>query len=144
MKHTYILEEGIWKATGRYCDESQNYIEVSGETQITHDEETWILDGFMELKLVDPITFFNNYSIDPFEPEKDYTFWSSVNPALGKLTGKFMIIGDTILSSYQSEDGQYSGSESLLLIDPKLYRNRGFAFQNKSKLSSWEVDLIKL
>lgn len=143
MNHTYILEEGNWKATGKYYDENQNCVEVSGETQIIHKDEIWILDGFMELKLDDPIKFFNKYSIEPFEPEKDYTFWSSINPALGTLIGKFMIVNDTILSYYQSEDGQYSGSESLVFINSKLYKNRGFAFHKKNKHSSWEVDLVK-
>ena len=143
MKHTYILEEGTWKATGRYYDEYHNCTEISGETQIIHNNEVWILDGYMELKLDDPVKYFNKYTIQPVDPEKDYTFWSSENPALGTLLGKFMFTGDTILSSYHSEDGQYSGSESLILVDPRSYKNRGFAFHNKAKLSSWAVDLYR-
>ena len=50
-------------------------------------------------------------------------------------------LGDTILSAYTSEDGQYSGSESLVFVDKETYQNRGFAFHNRNKLSSWEVDL---
>ncbi len=144
MKHTYILEEGVWKAFGKYYDENQNCIEVSGETNIIHKDDAWILDGFMELKLENPIKFFNKYTIEPFKPDKDYTFWSSINPALGKLAGKFMVVSDTILSSYHSENRQYSGTESLILVGLELYKNRGFAFYNKNKLSSWEVNLSKI
>lgn len=144
MKHSYILEEGIWKASGKYYDENQTCIGISGETKISHKEDTWILDGFMELSLDTPVRFTNRYSIDPIDSTKDFTFWFSINPALGKLLGKFMIIGDTILSSYTSEDGQYSGSESLIFVESELYKNRGFALHNRNKLSSWEVDLNRI
>ena len=98
----------------------------------------------MELAFDTPVKFTNRYSIEPIALGKDFTFWSSTNPALGTLLGKFMIIGDTILSSYTSEDGQYSGSESLIFVDKKTYKNRGFVFHNKKKLSSWKVDLSKI
>jgi hypothetical protein len=144
MKHTYVFKEWNWKASGKYYDESQNCIDVYGEIEIEHHEENWIINGFMELKLDNPVRFYNKYIIEPIGYEKDFTFWSSVNPALGTLLGKFMIIGDTILSSYCSEDGQYSGTESLILVDSQSYKNRGFAFHNKNKLSSWEVEITKV
>jgi hypothetical protein len=117
MKHSYILEEGIWRASGKYYDENQDCMDVSGETKISHEVDSWVLDGFMELSLDMPVRFTNQYSIEPVEKGKDFTFWSSINLALGKLLGKFMIIGDTILSSYTSEDGQYSGSVCLIFVD---------------------------
>ncbi|MGD9202520.1 MAG: hypothetical protein PVI26_13235 [Chitinispirillia bacterium] len=92
-------------------------MDVSGETKISHEVDSWVLDGFMELSLDMPVRFTNQYSIEPVEKGKDFTFWSSINLALGKLLGKFMIIGDTILSSYTSEDGQYSGSVCLIFVD---------------------------
>ena len=141
MKHTYILEEGIWRASGQYWDENQNCINVQGKTEITHNKSNWILDGYMELQLDNPIKFFNKYTIEPVKPERDYTFWTSENPALGTLIGSFMIINDTILSKYQSEDGQYSGVESLIITNSNFYKNRGFAFHNKQKLSSWAIEL---
>ena len=144
MKHSYIFEEGIWSASGRYYDKNQACISLSGKTKISHKNDHWVLDGFMELALDKPVKFTNRYSIEPIASEKDFTFWSSINPALGKLLGKFMIIGDTILSSYASENGLYSGSESLILIDKKTYKNKGFTFRGRNKFSSWEVDLNRM
>lgn len=141
MKHSYIFEEGNWKATGLYFDHTSNVVEVYGETTIKHLKDEWVLDGFMELKIENPVRFFNKYSIVPMPDKKDYTKWTSENPALGKLIGKFMIIGDTILSSYISENGIYSGAESLFRINENKYLNRGFAFNGENKLSSWEVTL---
>jgi hypothetical protein len=143
MKHTYLFEEGLWLASGNYYDENQRCIEITGETRIQHREESWILDGHMELKLDRPITFSNRYTIEPVREGQDYTTWSSVNPALGTILGSFMIVGDTILSSYKSKNGQYSGTESLVFASTAIYRNRGFAFHKNNKLSSWEVDLIR-
>jgi len=144
MKHTYILEEGHWKAKGLYYDDAGHAIEVYGETTIKHLADEWVLDGFMELKIENPVRFYNKYSIVPVPAQKDYTLWASENPALGKLLGKFMIVGDTILSSYISENGLYSGAESLLIIDDTKYLNRGFAFHGEKKLSSWEVTLEQI
>jgi len=42
------------------------------------------------------------------------------------------------LSSYISENGIYSGTESLFKIDESTYLNRGFAFNGENKLSSWK------
>ncbi|SFH41029.1 hypothetical protein SAMN05660649_05108 [Desulfotomaculum arcticum] len=55
-----------------------------------------------------------------------------------------MVIEDTILSTYVSEDGDYSGPESLVKISDNLYKTKGFAFKGNSKLSSWSVELIKV
>lgn len=98
----------------------------------------------MELQIDNPIKFFNKYTIEPIGSGRDFTFWTSTNPALGILAGRFMIVSDTILSSYESEDGQYSGIESLIILDSETYRNRGFAFHNQNKLSSWEVELSRV
>lgn len=67
MKHTYILEEGIWRASAKYYDANQNCIPVIGETKITHNELNWILDGYMELQIDNPIT--SHTIIDP----RDYS-----------------------------------------------------------------------
>lgn len=144
MKHSYILQEASWKAIGVYYDSAGNQFEVYGETAIKHFKDEWVLDGFMEVKLDNPVRFFNKYSITPLPVGKDFTDWTSQNPALGKLIGKFMIIGDTILSSYSSENGLYSGSECLVLLDNGTYHNRGFAFNGDRKLSSWEVTLQRV
>lgn len=57
MRHSYIFEEGNWKAAGLYFDQACNEIEVYGETTIKHLKAEWILDGFMELKTEKPVRF---------------------------------------------------------------------------------------
>lgn len=73
----------------------------------------------------------------------EITNWKSYNPALGELKGIFIIVQDSIMSKYDSADGQYTGYEYLRKIDDLTYENRGFALVNNKKLSSWAVQLKK-
>jgi hypothetical protein len=140
-RHTYLFETGHWKAIGTYFDENGYPLGVVGESSLEITDKVWTLKRYMELQLHEPVKIFNKYYIKPFEDQKDYTTWISENPALGKLKGHFTIVNDSILSLYQSENGKYSGSEVLLYIDEDHYQNWGAAFEEKRKMSSWEVML---
>ena len=71
MGHTYIFKEAKWKAKGKYYDRQLNVTNVVGETVIEHLEEHWILDGFLEVKVDQPIRFFNKYKIEPLQEGRD-------------------------------------------------------------------------
>jgi hypothetical protein len=131
--------EGTWIAKGHYYDENNNIIPVEGGTTITHRDKIWVNEGHMKLLLDNPIELHNRYEIVPFK--KDFTSWRSYNPALGTLIGKFMVVEDTIISTYITENGEYSGSECIIQISDTLYVTKGFAFKGDSKLSSWSVKL---
>ncbi|GBF34963.1 hypothetical protein DCCM_4084 [Desulfocucumis palustris] len=96
----------------------------------------------MKLLLDNPIEFHNKYEITPFN--KEHTGWQSYNPDLGTLIGKFMIIENTIISTYVSQNGEYSGSECLVKTSDAIYKAKGYALKGDEKLSSWSVDLIKV
>lgn len=144
MKHTYLFEEGKWIAKGVYFDEKGESVHVEGETMIVHTDEFWINNGSMKILTDFPVEFFNRYEITPFINGNEITDWKSFNPALGELKGKFLIIQDSIMSKYVSADGQYTGFEYIRKIDDLTYENRGFAFRNDEKLSSWAVQLKKI
>jgi len=144
LKHTFLLEEGKWIARGVYSDEKGEIVQVEGQTTIIHKDEVWINEGSMKVLTNTPVEFFNRYEITPFVHGGEMTDWKSFNPALGELKGKFMIVLDSIMSKYVSEDGQYTGFEYLKKIDDLTYENRGFALKNDEKLSSWAVQLKKI
>lgn len=144
MNHTYLLEEGEWIARGVYSDEKGNIVQVEGHTFISHQDEVWINDGSMKVLTDTPVELFNRYEITPFTDGSEMTTWKSYNPALGVLKGIFLIIEDTIMSKYSTEDGRYTGFEFLKKIDDVTYENRGFALNNNEKLSSWAVELKKI
>lgn len=142
MEHTFLFTEGIWVAKGDYYDEANNRVPVEGKTITTHLDNLWINEGYMELQLEQPVRFENRYEIIPFS--SDFTIWKSFNPALGTLQGKFAIIDDTIVSTYISEDGQYSGVKCVIKISDARYSSKGFAFNGSKKLSSWAVTMEKV
>jgi hypothetical protein len=125
-------------------DENDHLIPLGGEATISHQEGIWFNHSRLRILLENPIEFQSDYKIVPFGPDKDFTTWTSLNPALGRLAGKFVIVDDSILSFFQSEDGQYTGFEYLRKLDESTYTNRGALFQGAQKGSSWIAELRKI
>ncbi|HEY4706176.1 MAG TPA: hypothetical protein VII64_01870 [Thermodesulfobacteriota bacterium] len=140
IRHTFLMEEGYWMATGEFFDQFGEAIPVEGSARVTHGKEFWRSQGVMRLNGQE---IENNYEIRPFEEGKDYTGWTATNPALGKLTGLFVIVDDSIISTISSEDGQISGIEYMVRVSDYHYRSRGFIFRNGEKVSSWAAELVR-
>jgi hypothetical protein len=49
MKHTYLFEEGLWKASGIFVDEKGRKFPVEGEAAIAHYEAVWRNTGWMRV-----------------------------------------------------------------------------------------------
>ena len=145
MKHTFILQEGKWHATGHYFDDQGKAIPIEGSARITHLKQFWLNESRMKLLVEDkPIGIVNDYEITPFEAGSDATVWKSSNPSLGHLYGKFVIAGDSILSICASKDGTYTATEYFVKVTDDHYRNRGAFFRGDQKVSSWDVELRKI
>ncbi|HYA15259.1 MAG TPA: hypothetical protein VEF33_13065 [Syntrophales bacterium] len=129
---------------GHYFDDTDRALPLEGMTRIMHLEAMWINEGEMEIKAADkPIKIYNRYEIVPFREGRHITTWESLNPDLGILQGRFVIVGDTIISTCRSENGDYAGTEIMLNVSDMHYKNRGVLFKGNDKLSSWSVDLRK-
>ena len=139
--HTFLFAECEWDAYGTYWTGDGAAVQVEGHASITHEAEQWLNDGFMRLKLDTPIEFRNRYEVEPFEEGSDWTSWVSWNPDLGVLRGTFVVVGDSIMSAYTSEDGVYSGCETMQQLEAGTYHAWGFALAGGRKLSSWSVVL---
>jgi hypothetical protein len=70
-------------------------------------------------------------------------FWQSQNPAIGKLTGVFFVAGETIMSSFQSSDGGFVGSEHMARLAPHPYQARGLFLQSGALVSAWSMELVR-
>ncbi len=134
--HSYLLPGRPWKASGSYYDENGRAFELIGQSQATQTGGEWVLNASMEVLFETPVRFSNRYSIHLTDAEHTLS-WTSFNPALGQLSGTFSIIGNSIISIYSSENGTYSGSETLMQIDPTTYHNVGVAFHNGVRMSAW-------
>jgi hypothetical protein len=95
----------------------------------------------MRIRTDPPVEIRNVYVIDPFEGNRELSRWTSQNPALGVLLGRFVLVGDSILSVYRSEAGEWAGMEYLKQDGEPLYRNRGALMRGDAKVSSWVVRL---
>ena len=142
--HTFLFEEGLWAARGEYVDGAMNRAALEGETRVTHRPGVWLNEGRMRIDLDGrQVVIENRYRIAPFCEGGDFTSWESDNPALGTLRGRFVVVGDAILSSCTSADGHYTGTEFLLRETPERYVNRGALFSPEGRISSWSVILTR-
>lgn len=145
MKHTFLFEEGVWEIEGTYNDERNRTIVAKGETKVTHKKDNWIVENELNLKREgrEPLSVRNTYTAVPFKENSDYSSWVSDNEYIGKLKGIYVVIGDTIISSYTAEHGDYIGTDVMLMVSEKKYRNRGCLVKGNRKISSWVMELTK-
>lgn len=144
IRHTFLFEEGIWAVSGEYTGQNGATVPVEGSARITHEARVWRNRGVMTL--IQPsgdIEIKNDYEIAPFEDGRDFTAWRAENPALGKLSGLFVVVDDSIISTISSEDGKVSGIEYLRKVSENHYMSRGFIFRGEEKLSSWAAELVR-
>lgn len=83
----------------------------------------------------------NRYEIEPFAEGARSTHWTSTNPAIGALRGRFVLAGDTILSFYASPTGRYRGFESMKKVTDKTYSARGAMLDEDKVMSTWALEL---
>jgi hypothetical protein len=83
----------------------------------------------------------NRYEIEPFSDGARSTHWTSNNPSVGALRGRFVLAGDAILSFYASPTGRYRGFECLKQESEKHYSARGSMLDEDKVLSTWALEL---
>lgn len=141
--HTYLLKPGTWKITGVYHDAGNNPIELTGKTIVEQYNDQWILSRVMELDDPAATRFSRVFRVIPMQNDSDHTTWWSDAPEVGTLMGRFMIVGKTLMSSYQSESRLFSGTEVFEKVSDNKYTTSGFALNGEEKLASWEIILKK-
>lgn len=139
--HTFLFEPARWQATGIFVDPAGLTLPMTGHTIVLHGEEIWSLTGKIHLTGEATVEIVNDYRIVPFQPGELQTTWTSHNPALGTLKGQFILIDDTILSFFESDDHRFRGTEWLRRLDAENYENRGVLFSGERLLSAWAADL---
>jgi hypothetical protein len=138
------LKEGTWRAEGEYRDASGRAAPVAGETTIRHEEKRWLFEGVLRVKGDRPALHHNRYEIEPFSPGARSTHWSSTNPAIGALRGRFVLSGDAILSFYSSPTGKFRGFECIQQRDAGRYSARGTLLEEDKVISTWALELTAL
>lgn len=138
MNFTYLYESGRWFAAGDYYDADDRHFALKGETELIRTDGRWTLGGFLEVQSDPPQRFQNDYVIAQGESPCTLA-WRSFNPAFGTLRGTFELVGNAIVSNYRSEDGVWSGVETMRQLSDDTCDSVGVAYQNGRRLSSWSV-----
>ncbi len=141
--HTFLFEEGKWAAEGEYWDQRGVPIPTTGATRIFHHESVWVVESRLAFIGEESVEFTNAYHANPFQDGQLSTPWVSTNPALGKLFGNYAVVGDSIFSVFESEDGNYKGSVCMLQIDEATYEERGVLFEGDMLISAWALTLTR-
>jgi hypothetical protein len=143
MEHTLFFQERKWTGSGEYIDETGRSIPFEGMARTVHGDDLWFHEVKMTLSPGDgpTLTFENRYDIVPFQKGKVETVWTSSNPSLGFLTGRFVVVNEAILSFCSSENGVFTGHEVLVKIDDTRYGNWGTLFRKHDRISSWSLRL---
>jgi hypothetical protein len=95
----------------------------------------------MRTATVPPTEHRTVYEIQPMAPGNFATPWTSKSVSFGTLHGRFIIVGDVILSAYESATGRYRGQDTLIRRDDKRYSARGALLDGSKLLSAWRIEL---
>ncbi|HEY9531653.1 MAG TPA: hypothetical protein VIQ55_09690 [Burkholderiales bacterium] len=126
-----------------YSDAGGARIVVSGENSVRHEPGRWLFEAVLRLRGDPTRVQHNRYEIEPFSPGGRSTHWTSNNPAVGALRGRFVLAGDAILSFYASPTGRYRGFECLQQREQARYAVRGTLLEEDKVLSTWALELTR-
>jgi hypothetical protein len=143
LRHTWLFEAGIWTATGRFWDRGELEREGHGTSIVRHSGALWEIEGRMEILGDPPLRFQNIYRITAPRADARVVPWNSENPAIGTLTGVFVVLGDTIMSSFEARGGACLGSEAMRQLAPDRYQAHGLFLASGAVVSAWSMELVR-
>ena len=140
-EHTFLLREGLWRCEGEFVNDAGAATKVHGEAHIRHHPDRWIYEGVLRTATSPPVEHRTVYEIQPLAPGNFATPWTSKSISFGTLHGRFIVVGDAILSSYESATGRYRGQDTILMRDARHYSARGAMHDGGKILSAWSFEL---
>ena len=141
MDHTFLLKEGFWRSEGGFFDGTGKLTAVQGEAHIRHHPDKWIYEGVLRTATSPLVEHRTVYEIQPMAPGNFATPWTSKSVSFGTLHGRFIVVGDAILSAYESATGRYRGQDTILQRDERHYSARGTLQDGGKILSAWSFEL---
>lgn len=140
-KHTFILQEGQWAASGTLSDPNGRVQSIFGTAVVKHEEERWLNQSEMQLVGNASVSFSNCYEIEPFVSGMETTIWETEHPGLGLVIGTLVVVDSAIILSYTAQGGHYTGTEIFSQLDADHYQSWGVLWQGDQKVSSWQAQL---
>jgi hypothetical protein len=140
-EHTFLLKEGFWRGEGDFLDGAGQRTAVAAEAHIRHYPDKWVYEGVLRTVASPPVEHRTVYEIQPLAPGNFATPWTSKSASFGTLHGRFIVVGDAILSAYESATGRYRGQDTILRRDARHYSARGVLFDGGRIVSAWRLEL---
>jgi hypothetical protein len=141
MAHSFLFREGSWRAAGEYRDGAGLATAVEGETQVRHESGRWVSESVIRVQSNPPQEHRNRTEVVPFSTGSQSTHWSGENPSIGSLNGRFVVVGDAILSFYASATQRYRGFECMQQKDARHYQVHGAMLDQDKVISTWVLEL---
>lgn len=143
MNHSYIFQEGVWTANGVYMGADEKVVPCTGEVNITHGGEVWLLECRLTIapQSDEKETQRMKNIIEPWAEGRKATAWTAVNPELGEIRGRYVLVEDSIVSSYETKDGEYSGMEFISKTGDDTYTSRAALLHRGSRISFFALEL---
>lgn len=144
LKHTFLLEESVWKASGEYYNEENCMFPVSGWTRVQHQIDHWYIANQLALEHGQGIDLQSQCVIQPARIQPGCVLnWSSDHCVLGEVRGHFVLQEDAILTQFGSVDGRYRGNNLWLQEDDCHYRMLGMLMDGNRKHATWRMEIMR-
>jgi hypothetical protein len=131
--HTYLMQPGRWEILGSTVDVAGNPNAMLGYAVVTHGESWEVHEQLNE----NP----SRYDVRPPAIGMPATTFTGTHAILGNVQGAYAFFEDVILSSYRSDDGDYSASEVFRRIADDRYVVHGALFLHGGHVSSWSLTM---
>jgi hypothetical protein len=143
VEHAFLFKEGLWRGEGEFVDGAGKRTAVAIEAHIRHYPDKWVYEGVLRTATSPPVEQRTVYEIQPMAPGNFATPWTSKSASFGTLHGRFILVGDAILSSYESATGRFRGQDTILRRAERHYSARGALFDGGKILSAWRFELTQ-
>lgn len=140
--HTFLLEPGLWLVEGWLDDGGDGpYRKMTGFAQVQHQPDVWTY--VLSLKVAgseeDSVSC---HTVVPMEKERVATVWAAQSPTLGAVTGRFIVVGDSIISELSTKDGHRRGMEVYTVNEDGSYLARGALWRDEEIETRWAMRLL--
>jgi hypothetical protein len=144
LKHTFLLEEGVWMMVGEVIDEDNRIIPIRGWMRVHHQVDHWYLARDFSRNGSQDKHLISHLRVQPGRISVGSVLqWLGKDTSVGEVVGHFVLMDDAILSQFFSVDGQHRGSETIQRKDPAWYQARGMIMDGGRKVSAWRLDLTR-
>ena len=142
VAHTYLYRPGLWDLAGIYYDANNNAFPQKGTILVIHEPDLWIVEAQLTITTEQTQKAASRYEIQPPAEGASVTEWKSETGGPEPVYGLYVVVGDAIMSPWQSKSGVYWGQEVLTWVNENDYQARGFAFLENEKVSAWSTRLM--